>query len=189
MGNTKVDLKQLEEFRDRVQKAADEEQQRAFMEACAKELAARLLAKVIKRTPVGDYSDSYDVEDDGQQKFLVMSEKQGGILRRGWTIHKAGSGAEGMETNNVMDFVDSLKINHFGDTYVIEVRNDVKYASYVEFGHRQTPGRYVPAIGKCLKKGWVPGQLMLTYSTNEIRKAAPGILEKKLTAWLNEVFA
>ena len=56
MGNTKVDLKQLEEFRDRVQKAADEEQQRAFMEACAKELAARLLAKVIKRTPVGDYS-------------------------------------------------------------------------------------------------------------------------------------
>ena len=68
MGNTKVDLKQLEEFRDRVQKAADEEQQRAFMEACAKELAARLLAKVIKRTPVGDYSDSYDVEDDGQQK-------------------------------------------------------------------------------------------------------------------------
>ena len=179
MGNTKVDLKQLEEFRDRVQKVADEEQQRAFMEACAKELAARLLAKVIKRTPVGDYSDSYDVEDDGQQKFLVMSEKQGGILRRGWTTHKAGSGAEGMETNNVMDFVDSLKINHFGDTYVIEVRNDVKYASYVEFGHRQTPGRYVPAIGKCLKKGWVPGQLMLTYSTNEIRKAAPGILEKK----------
>lgn len=78
MGNTKVDLKQLEEFRDRVQKAADEEQQRAFMEACAKELAVRLLAKVIKRTPVGDYSDSYDVEDDSQQKFLVMSEKQGG---------------------------------------------------------------------------------------------------------------
>ena len=73
MGNTKVDLKQLEEFRDRVQKVADEEQQRAFMEACAKELAARLLAKVIKRTPVGDYSDSYDVEDDVQQKFLVMS--------------------------------------------------------------------------------------------------------------------
>ena len=26
-----------------------------FMEACAKELAARLLAKVIKRTPVGQY--------------------------------------------------------------------------------------------------------------------------------------
>jgi len=30
----------------------------AFMEACAKELAARLLAKVIKRTPVGDYPNS-----------------------------------------------------------------------------------------------------------------------------------
>ena len=29
MGNTKVDLKQLEEFRDRVQKVADEEQQKS----------------------------------------------------------------------------------------------------------------------------------------------------------------
>lgn len=168
MENAKVDLKQLEEFRDRVQKAADEEQQRAFMEACAKELAARLLAKVIKRTPVGDYSDSYDVEDDGQQKFLVMSEKQGGTLRRSWTV--------GM-------------IEKSGNTYTIKVTNDQLYASYVEFGHRQTPGRYVPAIGKRLKKGWVPGQFMLTISENEIRKAAPGILEKKLTAWLNEVFA
>ena len=44
----------------------------AFVESCAKELAARLLKKVIKRTPVGDYSKS--------------SGKKGGTLRRGWTI-------------------------------------------------------------------------------------------------------
>ena len=34
MGNTKVDLKQLEEFRDRVQKAADEEQQSVHGSLC-----------------------------------------------------------------------------------------------------------------------------------------------------------
>ena len=31
----------------------------------------------------------------------------------------------------------------------------------VEYGHRQTPGRYVPAIGKRLKKDFVPGKKML----------------------------
>ena len=31
----------------------------------------------------------------------------------------------------------------------------VKYAPYVEFGHHQEPGRYVPAIGKRLKVSWV----------------------------------
>ena len=30
----------------------------AFIDACAKELAARLLSKVIKRTPVGQYPKS-----------------------------------------------------------------------------------------------------------------------------------
>ena len=33
-----------------------------------------------------------------------------------------------------------------------------KYAPHVEYGHRQTPGRYVPAIGKRLKASYVPGQ-------------------------------
>lgn len=45
MGNTKVDLKQLEEFRDRVQKAADEEQQRAFMEAWCQGVGSTIAGK------------------------------------------------------------------------------------------------------------------------------------------------
>lgn len=40
------------------------------------------------------------------------------------------------------------------DTMVIGT--DVKYAPYVELGHHQEPGRYVPAIGKRLVKSWVP---------------------------------
>lgn len=41
------------------------------------------------------------------------------------------------------------------------IYNNVKYAAHVEYGHRQTPGRYVPAIGKRLKKDFVPGKKML----------------------------
>lgn len=91
----------------------NQEQVDLFIDACAKELAARLLAKVIKRTPVGDYPNS--------------SGKKGGTLRRGWT---------GGKNSSAVAYADSLTIHHFGDAYVIEIINPVEYASYVEFGHR-----------------------------------------------------
>lgn len=84
-----------------------------FMEACAKELAARLLAKVIKRTPVGQYPSG--------------SGKVGGTLRRGWTAGKSQSAT---------NYAQSLQIQHVGDVYRIVITNPVEYASYVEFGHR-----------------------------------------------------
>lgn len=163
MGNFKVDgLKELQKELNGLDKNVD-----LFVQSCAKELAARLLRKVIKRTPVGDYSDTYDLEDDGEKKFLVMSDKQGGTLRKGWT---AG------------------EIRKDGNNYVIEIFNDVDYASYVEYGHRQKPGRYVPAIGKKLKKAWVKGHFMMTISEQEIQQAAPQILERKIEKFLRGVF-
>lgn len=65
---TASDLARLQNQLNKIQAGNAE----AFVESCAKELAARLLAKVVKRTPVGDYSKS--------------SGKKGGTLRRGWTI-------------------------------------------------------------------------------------------------------
>ena len=41
------------------------------------------------------------------------------------------------------------------------IGTDVVYAKYVEFGHHQTPGRYVPAIGKRLVKDYVAPQPFL----------------------------
>lgn len=82
-----------------------------FIDGCAKELAARLLSKVIKRTPVGQY------ESD--------SGKVGGTLRRGWTAGKSAT-----------SYAQSLKVHHYGGNYTIEIINPTEYASYVEFGHR-----------------------------------------------------
>lgn len=90
-----------------------EVQVQQFMEACAKELAARLLAKVIKRTPVGVYPSG--------------SGKVGGTLRRGWTAGK---------NQNAINYAQSLQIQHIGDEYKIVITNPIEYASYVEFGHR-----------------------------------------------------
>lgn len=181
MGNFDCrEMKKLQKELEKLQKSSD-----AFVESCAKELAARLLAKVIKRTPVADYSKEIEVtakrdskkhkKGEIYKKRINPSGKVGGTLRRGWTAARSGSGTEGLKTRGASQFVDTLKVNHFGDTYVIEIVNPVEYASYVEFGHR-TPNH----------KGWVKGRFMMTISEKEIREAAPGILEKKIKKFLGE---
>ena len=107
-----INFRDFERIQNNLEKL-NQEQVDLFIDACAKELAARLLAKVIKRTPIGDYPNS--------------SGKKGGTLRRGWT---------GGKTQSAVAYADSLTIHHFGDAYVIEIVNPVEYASYVEFGHR-----------------------------------------------------
>jgi hypothetical protein len=58
----------------------------------------------------------------------------------------------------------------------------------VEYGHRQEPGRFVPALGKRLKKSWVPGQFMMTITENEIKQNANKIVEAKFNKLLKEAF-
>lgn len=115
--NGNVDIRELENFRRKVKSSLGTNEINAFIESCAKELAARLLAKVVKRTPVGEYPQS--------------SGKKGGTLRRGWT---------GEKSQAVTSYAGNLKVNHYGGVYVIEIVNPVEYASYVEFGHRTRGG-------------------------------------------------
>lgn len=65
----RVDYRKLKQLQERMQKLEKIELEK-FCEAMAKEIAARLLAKAIKRTPVGQYEDG----------------RVGGTLRRGWTV-------------------------------------------------------------------------------------------------------
>ena len=110
-----------------------------FIEAYAKELAARLLRMVIKRTPVGVYP--------------AGSGKKGGTLRRGWT---------GEKTVSPQGYADSLTVRHEGSNYVVEIINPVEYASYVEYGHRTAnhrgwvPGAFMMTISEQELEGIAP---------------------------------
>ena len=81
-----------------------------------------------------------------------------------------------------------LKIFKMGNNYIIIVKNPVEYSSYVEYGHRQEPGRYVAAIGKRLVNSWVTGKFMLTISEKELESQLPKIIERKLTKFMEECF-
>lgn len=137
----RVDIRELKDLQrrlDNLQKGGLD----AFCSSCIKDLAARLLGKVKKNTPVVT-----------------------GTLRRGWTATRP-----------------SIQ----GGTHQIDVINPLMYASYVEYGHRQTPGRFVPAIGKRLKLSWVRGRFMLTRSTAELDSQAQKIIDKKLDQYMED---
>ena len=101
-----ANYKELTDFTKKLEQL-NNEQREAFIESCCKELAARLLRKVIKRT-------------DGFKNST-------GNLRRGWT---------GGVKQNAGSYVDSLTVKHNGTVYQIDIVNDVDYAVYVEYGHR-----------------------------------------------------
>ena len=111
--NVRLDYNELKKLKERIMLFGDPTQMDKFFESCAKELAARLLSKVIKRTPVGEYP--------------AETGKKGGTLRRGWTNGKS---------SNATAYANSLTLNKVGSDYVIEIINPVEYASYVEYGHR-----------------------------------------------------
>lgn len=73
-----------------------------------------------------------------------------------------------------------------GNIYKIEVINPLEYAEFVEFGHRQQPGRYVKAIGKRLKKSWVQGKFMLTLTERDLQRNLDEIIRGKVDAFIME---
>lgn len=154
------DFQQLEQFNKKLEKLMRVDFD-AFCRKMSKEIAARLLRRVKKRTPVGVVPEY--ATDEAKQKY--WSGYKGKTLRDAWTV---------------------LPVEKHGDQYIVTVINNTEYASYVEYGHRQMPGRYVPVLGKSLKASWVPGRYMLTISTQELEQQAPKILEKKLYLFLKE---
>lgn len=199
-----ADFQQLKDLQKRLEEMqADVDR---FCDAASKELAARLLALVIPRTPVGKRPKLQGPKTEkvtgasGKSRSFLTAEAarldqywsgyMGGTLRRGWTAKTEAEAENGSGTPTAAqaaEYAQSLPVQKSGGNYTITVVNPVKYASYVEFGHRQTPGQYVPALGKSLKAGWVDGQYFLTISEDDLKRIAPGVLQKKLDNFLREV--
>lgn len=193
-GGIDIDMSELEAFAEKLERLSREEEINRFCESCAKELAARLLRKVVKRTPVGDYKGDEYITKKGKKRygkfktvkfttakgkaveFKASRLKTGGTLRRGWTASTEAQAASGQDVE-IDDFVNAIQVKKVGNTYEISIFNPVSYARYVEYGHRTRN-----------HKGWVDGHFMLTVSEQELNRQKEGILTKKLDAFLRECF-
>lgn len=153
-----IDIRDLVKLRDNVEGFLENEN---LLEEVGIELAKRLKAKVVARTPVGQYPAS--------------SGRKGGTLRKGWEITTEEPMDE--DTHIVGNIVDDAEITVNDDYFEIYLVNPVEYAKYVELGHRTSN-----------HQGWVPGRHMLRISINEINESADKIASKALTKALKEVF-
>lgn len=164
-----ANYKQLSDFTKKIEKL-NNQQKEEFLEACCRELAARLLAKVIKRTPKNKDED------------IV-----GGTLQRGWTTSSTGDAKrdtkqamyENMFGGQQRVSSKGMEIKHVGNKYIIDIVNPVEYASYVEYGHRTR---------KKDGYGWAEGHHMLTISETELNSMSDAILQKKLNKFMKDVF-
>ncbi|MGN1013835.1 MAG: HK97 gp10 family phage protein [Butyricicoccus sp.] len=157
------DFRELQELSERMERLSEIDVDRLCREVSNK-VARILLNKVKKRTPVGVVPSMLTKEDAIYQQY--WSGYVGGTLRDAWKVSVEESGSD----------------------YLVTLENPTEYASYVEYGHRQLPGRYVPALGVSLKANWVKGRFMMTISVQETQQMIPGMVEKAIYNYLKEVF-
>jgi len=199
-----MDISDFIKLRDNLNKMSEPKILDKFMRECVAEIAMEVLKRTIKLTPVGQSMSIAEALTDesgneirykrGNKKGQVKTKDKiihtGGTLRRGWTAktQEEAESSRGSGISNIESTAKTLRVSRTGDTYIAWIINPVEYASYVEYGHRQTPGRYVPVLGKRLKKSWVQGRHMLQISMQEVEARLPQFLDVKLQAYLNQIF-
>lgn len=72
------------------------------------------------------------------------------------TANELGTAAKAAAPRDTGGLANSVRVDVSGGRG--RVGYTAEHAPHVEYGHRQTPGRYVPAIRKRLKASFVPGQ-------------------------------
>lgn len=205
----KCDFEELKRLDEKIKKLEEVD----FDETCRKaadKLAQILLAKVVRRTPVGvkpNLSKDFEgkqltVKVEGRSSQTVRQRAGNGIVEYKREVRRTREifTKDGERYARIMSYWDGyqggtlrrawqvLPVAKSGEQYIITIVNDLYYASYVEYGHRQTPGRYVPALGKSLKASWVKGKFMLTISEKELMTLAPKMLEAELDKAIEEAF-
>ena len=164
-----IDVSEFKRFTEKNVRKIKENYDKAIDDSL-NELGGRLLNKVIRKTPVGksikgELTRYIKGKNKGKYKTKTVINHIGGNLRRSWYVSKV------------------IKSD---DKRFITLYNIARYAIYVEYGHRQTPGRFVPAIGKKLKASWVKGRFMMTNSVTEINKIRQAVFNRNLAKYMED---
>lgn len=185
----------LAEFHERLTRLAEGPETEAFFRRCADRLAGEVLRRARKYTPVGQ--GAFEVMKDEEDAAENYSAALTGRKRNSYYTWKHGSLVKSSARKNDLKLRrirsgGDLRKNWFavparrsGNRYEASVHNNTYYAYYVEYGHRQHVGQFVPVLGKRLRKPWVPGRFMLRRSHEETQAKAGADLDRQLHSFLS----
>lgn len=177
MANVEFDVREFEKFCDKVRELDGKADTTRVLEAGTNQLAALYVREAKKRTPVGKR---------GSVKAFMGRDKSGKAIYLTYHYNT-------QQTRNSWR-VDAAKIT--GTTAAAKVYNTSRYASFVDEGHRQEVGRYVPMLGTPiggvvhgarLKKPWVEGLHMTDAAESVVDKNAGRILDRVVRGYLREL--
>lgn len=170
MNSIDFDLDGFKKFEESLQKIKDDKDSLLSLKKdCLKPLAAIYIRTAKLNTPVGPRSVKYKMGNEVKTKRF-NSER----TRQSWA-----SGP--------------LVVNN--REAIIEVYNTSRYASFLNDGHRQKIGRFLPWIGAevdgvkqgaRLVKGWVDGQYMTEKAEDMVQRNARRVLNTAIRKWLEE---
>lgn len=121
-----------------------------------------LLDKVNRLSPEIDHAVLSAMADEGlswRDDVRENTPVDTGDLRRSWEL--TGPDKKGLK-------------------FEMDLANPLEYAAHIEYGHRQEPGRFVPAIGKRLKADFVKGYYMLRDGTNRLEESLRPTVQKEV---------
>ena len=181
MAELDFDFSGIETFQQNLERMADPVQLSGVMNSVANRMGAIYLREVKKKTPVGPRSiqilEGHDANGNPIFKTHYFDTQN---MRKSWFMDAA-----------------SVKSGNSNLTVSVKVYNTSRYASYVDDGHRQKVGQFLPFIGAGwqsgkvhgarLKKSWVDGLHITTHAKNVVENNANNIMNSGLNAWLRSI--
>ena len=167
--SVKFDLKDFTDFKDSLIKLSQSGDIQAFNKKVVENMASMYVREAKLNTPVGKRSVKFMQHGKIQTKYFDSEH-----TRQSWSIGK-------YQLNNT-----SGKVEGF---------NTSSYASFLNDGHRQEVGRFLPWIGQSkggvmqggrLKKPWVDGAYMHEKAEKALSKNAKRIMEITLKKWIEK---
>lgn len=163
------DLKDFTDFKDSLIKLSQSGNIQAFNKKVVENMASVYVREAKLNTPVGKRSVKFMQRGKIQTKYFDSEH-----TRQSWSVGK-------YQLNNTSGKV--------------EVFNTSSYASFLNDGHRQEVGRFLPWIGQSkggvmqggrLKKPWVDGAYMHEKAEKVVNKNAKRIMEITLKKWIKD---
>lgn len=131
----------------------------------------------------------YDDFKNLKENLLVMAKDTDEILSKvatdaGQKCYKRAKLNTPVDTGVLRNAWMMSPVEKYGKFYRVIISNPTYYASFVEYGHRQEVGRYVPKIKACLKKPWVEGRFFMTKAVKTTENSIGRLYVKELKQYI-----
>lgn len=150
MADVELNVDQWKDFAEAVAKTTDPKRIDEAKTNAVRLMAAAYLRMAKTQTPTGARGA---VEVNGKE-YHIQTEH----MRRSWDVGTLERGAR---------------------VYQMAVTNSASYASFVNDGHRQTPGRFIPILGKQLVNNFVKGKHITEIAQVYTESKAGGIIQRQ----------